>query len=147
MDVDVAMPGIALFTRVPFREYMERWTVPEPEWDLRGLAPATTGDTAVTGIATEPDLTTLFLPPPAPPPDTTTGELLPGTLGRLTQLTMDIGGYGELGGSWQRFEPCDPSLHIDCNPGLFPQIEPDVQFNVRVLGTITDRIHVNVDYD
>jgi hypothetical protein len=147
MNIDLAGPGIAFFTRVTFGEYMERWTVPQPEWDLRGLAPAIAGDTAALGLAAEPDLTTLFLPPPAPPPDTATGELLPGTLGRLTELRMDVGGYGELGGSWQRFEPCDPSLHIDCNPSLFPQLEPDVQFNVRVLGTITDRIHVNVDYD
>jgi len=85
--------------------------------------------------------------PPLVQRDTTQRDLLPGALGRYADLGMHVNGYGELGGAWTRFKPCDPSLHLNCNPSLFPQLKPDVQFTVNVAGTISDRIHVNVDYD
>ncbi|HUF69212.1 MAG TPA: cell surface protein SprA [Longimicrobiales bacterium] len=148
MDVQLApIDSLMLFMTVPFREYLRRWSVPEPEWRLSGLPRDREGDTAAAADPAPSDLSTLFLPPPAAPADTAADELLPGALGRYADLNMTVGGYGELGGSWQRFQPCDPSLHVDCNPGLFPQLRPDVQFNVQVNGTITERIHVNVDYD
>ncbi len=74
-------------------------------------------------------------------------DLLGGTIGQYADLGMRVTGLGELGGSWQRYQPCDPGLRLNCNPGLFPQLSPEVEFGVQVAGTISDRIHVNVDYD
>jgi hypothetical protein len=73
--------------------------------------------------------------------------LLPGPFGDFVDLGMRIAGRGELGGAWTRFEPCDPALRFNCNPSALPLLKPDVQFGVRVAGTISDRIHVDVDYD
>src|SRR5690606_32512164 len=66
---------------------------------------------------------------------------------QYAELGMLVQGRGELGGSWTRYEPCDPSLYRNCNPSLIPQLRPDVQFGVQVGGTISDRVHINVDYD
>ncbi|MGQ0815498.1 MAG: hypothetical protein ACT4O1_13755 [Gemmatimonadota bacterium] len=81
--------------------------------------------------------------------DTTAGEagILSGTLGEHADIGMLVRGRGDLGGAWTRYTPCDPGLQITCEPGLFPQLRPDIQFGVMVGGTISDRIHVNVDYD
>ncbi|MBI4410809.1 MAG: hypothetical protein HY561_13955, partial [Gemmatimonadetes bacterium] len=87
-----------------------------------------------------------YLPPP-PRKEASSRDLLPGVMGEYADLGMMINGRGELGGSWTRFRPCDPGVHFNCNPSLFPQLKPDVQFGVRVGGTISDRVHVNVDYD
>ncbi|MGQ0563230.1 MAG: hypothetical protein ACT443_15320 [Gemmatimonadota bacterium] len=73
--------------------------------------------------------------------------ILSGTLGEHADIGMLVRGRGELGGAWNRYTPCDPGLQITCNPSLFPQLKPDIQFGVMVGGTISDRIHVNVDYD
>lgn len=73
--------------------------------------------------------------------------LLGGTVGRHADLALSVTGRGDLGGSWTRYEPCDPSLYFNCNPSLFPRLKPDVQFKVGVAGTISERIHVDVDYD
>jgi len=142
---DSELPNVddLLLTRVRFIDYVSRYSLPPPEWRLTGLPGAKAVEQAPAA-----DRRALFLPPPrAPVRDTVRDDLLPGSIGQYADLTMNVGGYGELGGSWQRFKPCDPSAHLNCNPGLFPRIKPDVQFNVQVGGTITDRIHVNVDYD
>ena len=71
-----------------------------------------------------------------------------GILAQYGDLGMRVVGRGEMGGSWNRYKPCDPALQItQCNPSLFPQLRPDVRFGVVVGGTISDRVHVNVDYD
>ena len=70
-----------------------------------------------------------------------------GILRQYGDLGMRVVGRAEMGGSWNRFTPCDPSLQITCNPGLFPQLKPDVRFGVLVGGTISERVHVSVDYD
>ncbi len=62
-------------------------------------------------------------------------------------LDFQLQGRGEFGGDWNRFSPCETGLQVSCDPGLFPQLTPDVQFGVRVGGTVADRIHVDVDYD
>ncbi|MGD8869493.1 MAG: hypothetical protein PVI01_17880, partial [Gemmatimonadales bacterium] len=36
---------------------------------------------------------------------------------------------------------------LNCDPSLIPTLKPDIQFGARVGGTISDRIHVSVDYD
>ena len=104
-------------------------------------------------LTTSPDSVSFLPPPPIrltkAARDTTEGDggILGGALGEYADIGMVVRGRGELGGAWQRFKPCDPAAQLTCNPGLFPQIKPDVQFGVLVGGTISDRIHVNVDYD
>jgi len=65
----------------------------------------------------------------------------------FAQLDFRLQGRGEFGGDWNRFTPCETGLQLSCDPGLFPQLKPDVQFGLRVGGTVADRIHVDVDYD
>jgi len=89
-----------------------------------------------------------YLPPVPERRDTARQrDLLPGVVGEYADLGMMINGRGELGGSWMRTEPCLPGLQFNCNPSLFPQLKPDIQFGIRVAGTISERVHVNVDYD
>jgi hypothetical protein len=74
-------------------------------------------------------------------------ELLPDVFGDYADLGLAIQGRVEMGGGWRRFRPCDVTLRVDCDPSLVPTIKPDIQFGARVGGTITERIHVSVDYD
>lgn len=62
-------------------------------------------------------------------------------------LALNVRSRMELGGDWTRFEPCDAQYGVGCNPTLIPQLSPEVQFGVRVDGTILDRIRVDVDFD
>lgn len=73
--------------------------------------------------------------------------ILGGALGQHADLGMRVFGKADLGGAWTKYSPCDPQLHFTCNPSLFPQLKPDMQFGLQVNGTISDRVHVNVDYD
>jgi hypothetical protein len=73
--------------------------------------------------------------------------ILPGAISEYADIGMMIRGRGELGGAWNRYSPCDPGQQLTCKPSLFPQLRPDVQFGVIVGGTISERVHVNVDYD
>jgi hypothetical protein len=92
--------------------------------------------------------TVAYLPPLIVPDSVEAADdLLGGVVGQYADIGMRVTGLGELGGSWTRYEPCDPSLYLNCDRNLFPQIEPTVEFGVQVAGTISDRIHVNVDYD
>jgi hypothetical protein len=65
----------------------------------------------------------------------------------FAQLDFQLRGRGEFGGDWNRFTPCETGLQVSCDPGLFPQLRPDVQFGLQAGGTIANRIHVDVDYD
>ena len=62
-------------------------------------------------------------------------------------LGLRVEGRTELGGAWNSFRPCDPSFQQSCRPDAFPRLRPDIQFGIRAGGVITDRIHVDVDYD
>ena len=73
--------------------------------------------------------------------------ILSGRLAEYADIGMRVNGRGELGGAWTRFRPCDPGVQFSCEPNLFPQLKPDMQFAVQVGGTISERVHVNVDYD
>ena len=73
--------------------------------------------------------------------------ILGGQIGNYADIGMMIRGHGEMGGSWNRYSPCDPGLQLTCQNSLVPQLRPDVQFGVLVGGTVSDRVHVNVDYD
>ena len=65
----------------------------------------------------------------------------------LADLEFEIVGQGELGGDWTRFRPCDTRVQFSCETGLLPRLSPDIQFAVRVAGTIADRITLDVDFD
>lgn len=103
--------------------------------------------TALADTTSSPD-TVAYLPPPPPPKDTARATGVPGKVGEYADLGMQIVGRGEMGGQWTRFRPCDSYMGLGgCDPGLIPRLNPDVQFALRVGGTISDRIHVDVDYD
>ncbi|MBI4540533.1 MAG: cell surface protein SprA [Gemmatimonadetes bacterium] len=74
-------------------------------------------------------------------------QVLPGFMSEYADLGMRIRGRAEFGGAWTRFRPCDPVIQFSCNPSLFPQLRPDIQFGIQVGGTISQRVHVSVDYD
>ena len=65
----------------------------------------------------------------------------------LSDLAVRFGARGEFGGDWTRFRPCDASFQVTCEPGLIPQLQPEVQFSLQSAGSIADRIFVGVDYD
>ncbi|UCF19155.1 MAG: cell surface protein SprA, partial [Gemmatimonadota bacterium] len=74
-------------------------------------------------------------------------EILPDVFSQYADLGIAMQGRVELGGGWNRFRPCDVTLQLNCDPSLIPTLKPDIQFGARVGGTISERIHVNVDYD
>ena len=138
----------SLFASRPFGSFLQEWSMsPSPFPPPGALSIGARRATAGAEGGAEPAGPAPGFLPPAPVRDTSANIALPGALGRYADIGMRLTGYGELGGAWTRFKPCDPSLHLNCNPGLFPQIKPDVQFNVQVGGTISNRLFVNVDYD
>ena len=62
-------------------------------------------------------------------------------------LLMEVRTRGELGGDWTRFRPCTDRFQESCQPNLFPQLSPDLNFAARISGTFLDRLTVDVDYD
>ena len=75
-------------------------------------------------------------------------ELLPPLFqSEFAEVAVRLRGRGEFGGDWTRFQPCEMGLQESCDPGLFPQIKPDIQFGLQASGTVANRIHVDVDYD
>ncbi|MEJ2187600.1 MAG: hypothetical protein P8Z36_17065, partial [Gemmatimonadota bacterium] len=82
-----------------------------------------------------------------PPVDSSVVNLLPGAMQDFADIGMRVRGRGDLGGAWIRYRPCEPGLRLNCDPGLFPRLQPDVQFGVQVGGTISDRVHIDVDWD
>lgn len=100
---------------------------------------------AGTGAADTP----MALPPPS---SEAAGGLfsdleLPGVVSQYADLALRVEGRGELGGAWNRYRPCEAGLRLNCSPDLFPQLQPEMAFGVQVGGTISERIHVDVDYD
>ena len=89
----------------------------------------------------------LFEPtaPARPPPGG--GPTETGLASGIAGLDFEIVGQAELGGDWTRFRPCDARVQFSCDPGLVPQLNPDIQFAVRAAGTIADRITLDVDFD
>src|SRR5690606_21345861 len=141
------VPGLdAVWLRPRFEDWAREWAAAarsraererQGRWLERPLAEK----------SSQPD-SVPYLPPVPERRDTARQrELLPGVVSEYADLGMVINGRGELGGSWTRTEPCLPGLQFNCNPSMFPQLKPNIQFGVRVLGTISERVHVNVDYD
>ncbi|MFO7892120.1 MAG: cell surface protein SprA [Longimicrobiales bacterium] len=120
-----------------------RWGLPRPTGWLARARPRPTLGPPVMAV-TEPA-----------PADVDTAEgvglfpdlELPDVVQQMTDLGLRVEGRSELGGVWNRYRPCRPGLRLNCNPDLFPKIQPEIQFGIQVGGTITDRITVDVDYD
>lgn len=96
--------------------------------------------------------TSFFLPPaPAPRARPVLAEAgaedLPRFVSDFADLALQVRSRMELGGDWSRYEPCDAQLKVSCNPTLLPQLSPEVQFDVKVAGTVLDRVQVDVDFD
>jgi hypothetical protein len=72
---------------------------------------------------------------------------LPEVVQQAADLGLRVEGRGGVGGAWNQYRPCDTALRLSCQPGLIPQLRPDIEFGIQVGGTIADRVHVNVDYD
>ncbi|HSJ32844.1 MAG TPA: cell surface protein SprA, partial [Longimicrobiales bacterium] len=87
--------------------------------------------------------------PPLPEPRRRTGEpdILSGVIGDRADLGVQIRGMANMGGAWSRVSPCDPSVQFTCKPGMFPELRPDIEFGIRAGGTVSDRVHVDIDYD
>ncbi|HUF49597.1 MAG TPA: hypothetical protein VMN60_02110 [Longimicrobiales bacterium] len=152
-------PIDAIFRSYPFSSWVAEWSAatqreldaaprallhqlrftPEYERGARAQARAA-GDT--TGSAGDSIVFLPPLPPARPRPADAAG-----VLGEHADIGLRVQGVGNLGGNWTQHKPCDPAAQFSCNPGLFPQLKPDVQFGVRVAGTVSDRVHVDVDYD
>lgn len=113
--------------------------------DAHGLIPITGAPPRPVVAAAAPD-TVQYLPYNEVVEDTA-AQVLPGVVGQYADLGMLITGRGEMGGAWQSFEPCDALGINRCAQGLRPRMRPDLQFGVLLGGTITDRVHVAVDYD
>ena len=160
VPLDVRLPSIdGYFMPIGFRDFVDTWSRSLRDRlidDGTTLALRDRLDRAADRVPladpaaqAEPPTDSVPYLPPLVDPDTAvvTDDALTSIVGDYADIGMRVTGRGELGGAWTRYSPCDPSLLLNCNPSLFPQLEPNVEFGVQVGGTISDRIHVNVDYD
>lgn len=74
-------------------------------------------------------------------------ELLPGVLGRYADLDLEVGGSGQLRSRWESFSPCFFAAGVNCNAGAVPNVTPEFQLRAIARGTISERVHVDVDFD
>jgi hypothetical protein len=65
----------------------------------------------------------------------------------FSDLFMEVRTRADVGGDWTRFRPCIDQFQESCQPNLFPQLRPDLNFAARIQGTFLDRLSVDVDYD
>ncbi len=97
--------------------------------------------------------TVAFLPPePVREPEEErdsldTGAALQDLFAQYTDLQMRLRGRAEMGGDWTSFRPCDTGLQFTCNAPIIPRLTPELQFGLQVAGTVSERVHVNVDFD
>ena len=112
----------------------------------RAVAEPEAEELAVGEIGVDSAVAELAPVEPAPAAESES-ELLPDVFGEYADLGIAVQGRVEVGGGWNRFRPCDVTVQFNCNPSLIPTLKPDIQFGARVGGTISDRIHVSVDYD
>jgi len=74
-------------------------------------------------------------------------EIIPDALKGIADLELQIAGQGQLGSRWQFYNPCLLTTGSRCNAGAVPDIAPEFQLRAVARGTITDRVHIDVDYD
>ncbi|MEN8144120.1 MAG: cell surface protein SprA [Gemmatimonadota bacterium] len=74
-------------------------------------------------------------------------DILPGAIADFADLELQVEGTGQMAATWQNFEPCLLGLGQRCNSGAVPRIRPEFQLKAVARGTISERVHVDVDFD
>ncbi len=74
-------------------------------------------------------------------------DILPDVLERYTDLELEIDGNGQLNARWQGFDPCTIGIGQTCNAGAVPTVAPEFQIRALARGTVSERFHINVDFD
>jgi len=74
-------------------------------------------------------------------------DILPDALEKYADLELEVDGSGQMNSRWQSFDPCTINVGQKCNAGAAPTITPEFQLRALARGTISDRFHVNVDFD
>lgn len=74
-------------------------------------------------------------------------DLLPDAIAGVADLELNIDGTGRIGSQWQSFEPCTIGAGQRCEAGALPTIRPDFQLRAVARGTISERVHLDVDFD
>jgi hypothetical protein len=74
-------------------------------------------------------------------------EIIPDALKGIADLELQISGQGQLGSRWQFYNPCLLTTGSRCNAGVVPDIAPEFQLRAVARGTITERVHIDVDFD
>ena len=74
-------------------------------------------------------------------------DILPNVLEKYADLELELDGSGQLNNRWQSFDPCTINVGQKCNAGAVPTVTPEFQVRALARGTISDRFHINVDFD
>ena len=74
-------------------------------------------------------------------------EIIPDALKGIADLDLQVSGQGQLGSRWQFYNPCLLTTGQRCNAGAVPDIAPEFQLRAVARGTITERVHIDVDFD
>ena len=74
-------------------------------------------------------------------------EIIPDALKGIADLDLQISGQGQLNSRWQTSSPCLLGAGQRCNAGAVPDIAPEFQLRAVARGTISERVHVDVDFD
>ncbi len=74
-------------------------------------------------------------------------DILPDVLEKYTDLEIEVDGSGQMNSRWQSFDPCTINVGQKCNAGAVPTVTPEFQLRALARGTISERFHVNVDFD
>ena len=74
-------------------------------------------------------------------------DILPDVLEKYADIELELDGSGQLNSRWQTFDPCTINVGQKCNAGTAPTITPEFQLRALARGTISDRFHINVDFD
>jgi hypothetical protein len=74
-------------------------------------------------------------------------EIIPDALKGIADLDLQISGQGQLNSRWQVYDPCLLGTGQRCNAGAVPDIAPEFQLKALARGTISERVHLDVDFD
>ncbi|MCL7938663.1 MAG: hypothetical protein M8844_10905, partial [marine benthic group bacterium] len=74
-------------------------------------------------------------------------EIIPDALKGIADLDLQISGQGQLNSRWQLYSPCLLGSGQRCNAGAVPDIAPEFQLKAIARGTISERVHLDVDFD
>jgi hypothetical protein len=74
-------------------------------------------------------------------------DILPDVLEKYADLELEVDGSGQLNSRWQTVDPCTVNVGQQCNASAVPTIAPEFQLRALARGTISERFHINVDFD